>query len=143
MSVEHKSNPVAEPVTRWENDQCQGLALCVEPLFRGTVAHAEVLRARQKAYLDSLPTDPQEAIRAALKLMSDNGKKHPAGVQEALHLSYALGAMVSEGYLEGSEQSRDAALYVAYQLSDALCRATRQLDRIADILSNQTDSARH
>ncbi|SFN46749.1 hypothetical protein SAMN04487859_10330 [Roseovarius lutimaris] len=125
-----------EPVTVWENEEAKGHALCAEYLFREHVEHTQAMRDRHAAYLASLPTDPQEVIRAALKLMHPTGDDYPDGIEEALHLSYALEALVKEGDLDAKGRSRDAALYVASQVSYAMHRATRQLDRISDILGN-------
>ncbi len=125
-----------EPVTIWENEACNRLALVGESVFRQSVEEAQELRDRQAAYLASLPTDPREVIRAARELMQPTGEEYPDGIEEALHLSYALEALVNEGNLGAQGRSRDAALYVASQVSFALHRAVRQLDRISDILGN-------
>lgn len=130
-----KAMPV-EPVTPWENEEANGHALCAEYLFSEYVEQTQALRDHHAAYLASLPTDPQEVIRAALTFMHPSGDDYPDGIEEALHLSYALEALVKEGDLDAKGRSRDAALYVASHLSYAMHRATRQLDRIADILGN-------
>jgi len=124
------------PVNNWENNEVKGHALCADYLFREHVERAQALRDRQASYLESLPTDPREVIRAALKLMHPTGDEYPDGIEEALHLSYALEALVKEGDLDAKGRSRDAALYVASQVSYAMHRATRQLDRISDTLGN-------
>ena len=125
-----------KPVTKWENNASNGQALCSEYLFREQVEQTRVLRDRQAAYRKSLPTDPPEAIRAALRIMHPTGDDYPDGIEEALHLSFALEALVRAGDLDAQGRSREAALYVADRVSDAMHRATRQLDRIADILGN-------
>lgn len=125
-----------EPVTVWEDEEAKGHALCAESIFRQHIEETQELRGRHAAYLASLPTDPREVIRAALKLMHPTGDEYPDGIEEALHLSYALEALVKEGDLDVKGRSRDAALYVASQVSYAMHRATRQLDRISDILGN-------
>lgn len=131
-----KSDEKIRPVTAWENEACDGLALLAAPNFRQSIEKAQELRDRQAAYLASLPTDPREVIRAALKLMHPTGNEYPDGIEEALHLSCALEALVKEGDLDVEGRSRDAALYVASQVSNAMHRAARQLSRVADILGN-------
>lgn len=125
-----------KPVTHWENAASKGQALCAEYIFREHIEQTQALRDRQAAYLKSMPTDPTEVIRAAIKLMHPKGDDYPDGIEEALHLSYALEALVKEGDLEAQGRSRDAALYVARTLSFAMHRATLELDRISDILKN-------
>ncbi|WP_146136659.1 hypothetical protein [Aliiruegeria haliotis] len=125
-----------KPVTMWENKAAKGHALCAEPIFRDHIEGTQALRDRQAAYLDSLPSDPPEVIRAALKLMHPNSESYPDGIEEALHLSHALEALVKDGDLDEDGFNRDAALYVADRVVMAMHRATRQLDRIGDILGN-------
>ncbi len=130
-----EARPV-KPVTNWQNKAANGYALCGESIFRKHIEGTQALRDRQAAYLDSLPSDPPEVIRAALKLMHPNGDNYPEGIEEALHLSYALEALVKDGELDEEGRPRDAALYLADRVAYAMHRATRQLDRIADILRN-------
>ena len=123
-----------EPVTDWENKAAKGHALCVESIFRKHIEGTQALRDRQAAYLDSLPSDPPEVIRVALKLMHLNSDQYPEGIEEALRLSYALEALVKEGDLDNEGRTRDAALHLADRVAFTMHRATRQLDRISDIL---------
>lgn len=135
-NVMAKNDDNHAPVTTWENEKARGLALCAEYTFRERVEHAQSLRDRHAAYLGTLPTDPREVILATQKIMHPTGDDYPDGIEEALHLSCALEALVREGDLDAQGQSRDAAIYVASQVSFAMHRAIRQLDRIADILGN-------
>ncbi len=130
-----ETHPV-EPVSDWDNNDTKGYALVSENLFRQNMGKIHALRERQAAYRNSLPTDPPAVISAALKLMHPNGSQYPDGVEEALHLSFALEALVKEGDLDSQGRSRDAALYVADRISHAMHRAAHQLDRISDILGN-------
>lgn len=125
-----------EPVTSSENKAAKGHALCGESTFREHIEGTQALRDRQAAYLDSLPSDPPEVIRAALKLMRPKGDEYPDGIEEALHLSHALEVMVEEGDLDEDGFNRNAALYIVDRVVMAMHRATRQLDRISDILGN-------
>jgi hypothetical protein len=119
------------PVLPHENRKVRGHALCSEGLFRAHVAEVEQLRARQAEYLASLPTDPREAIRAALELIHPNAEEYPDGIEEALHLSVALEAL---GAVSDDDAARAATAYVGACVSAALRRATRQIDLISDIL---------
>lgn len=124
------------PVSEWENNAAKGYALCAEHTFRDHIERTQALRDRQAAYLESLPRNPPEAILAAIELMHPNGDSYPDGIEEALHLSCALEALVKDGDLAAECRTRDAALYVADRVAFAVHRATRQLDRIAHILRN-------
>ena len=124
------------PVNNWENDSVKGHALCAESVFCEHVEHAQALRKRQTAYLDSLPINPIEANRAALDLLRPGEGLYPEGFEEALHLSYALSAMVEAGDKYDQGRPRDAAIYTADRMAFALHQAARQLDRISDILRN-------
>ena len=68
-----------EPVTVWENEEAKENALCDEYLFREHVEYTQALRDRHEAYLASLPTDPREVIRAAIKLMHPTGDQYRMG----------------------------------------------------------------
>ena len=68
--------------------------------------------------------------------MHPDGDDYPEGIEEALHLSQALEAMIKDGDLDEEGRTRDAALYVADRVVFAMHRATRQLGRISDILKN-------
>lgn len=130
-----ETRPVA-PVTTWENEKAKGYALCAESLFRGHVEKVQALRDRQAEYLASLPTDPLEVLKAALKVLHPDAEEYPDGVEEALHLAYALKAMMADESVGEAGRTRDAAIYLADRIAYAMHRATDQLDRIADILGN-------
>jgi hypothetical protein len=137
-----KTDQPATPVTDWENDDSKGMVLCAEDLFREHIERTKTLRDRQAAYLDSLPTDPPEAIRAAIKLMHPSGDPFPDGFEEALHLTIALEAMVKGGDVDVEGVVRDATLYIANNVTYALMSTKRQLDLISDILSNPSRKER-
>lgn len=125
-----------ERVTDLENERVGGWALCAEPIFQQHVSLVQSMRDRQSRYLASLPTDPQEAIKAALAIMHPSGDLYPDGFEEALHLSYALEAMVRRGDLGEADRHQDTVLYLADRVLMATGRAACQLDKISDILSN-------
>lgn len=123
-----------ERVSTWENSEVDGKALCADLIYQQHVEKVEDLRGRQEAYLDSLPKDMESAIRAAFQLLHPDGRSYPEGIEEALHLSWALCSMVKEGNLDEEGCDRDAAIYIADRVAYSLHIATRRLDRIADTL---------
>lgn len=135
-SANNGNRPV-EPVDKWENRAVHGNALCYETFYQEFIERTQALRDRQAAYCASLPTDPHDKIRAARDILQHGGEDYPDGIEEALHLSYALEALVKEGDLDAEGRSRDAALYIADRLSSAMHRAVGQLDRMSHILSSQ------
>ncbi len=123
-----------KPVLPHENRKARGYALCREGIFRAHVAEVEQLRARQAEYLASLPTDPREAIRAALELLHPNDEEYPDGIEEALHLSIALEAL--DAVNGNGDDACAATAYVGARVSAALCRAAQQISLVSDILDN-------
>lgn len=126
-----------EPVSSWTNQDVSGNALCAEHVWQENRSRIEDLRSRQRNYLDSLPTNPGEVIDAALRIMHPDGEEYPDGVEEAMHLACALEAMVRDGDLGAQGRFRDAAIYVSERVTYALHRATRQLDKMSDVLGNR------
>jgi hypothetical protein len=124
------------PVTEFENKELRGLALCPGAAFDDTVSRAQTLRARQRAYLDSLPTDPAEAIADARKLLSHDYTAAPKGFEDALHLSQALSALIAQGDLDAPSPTYDAALYIAQRINLALHDTNDSLKRARDVLGN-------
>ncbi|MBI6630704.1 hypothetical protein [Pontibaca salina] len=143
---EHVSNPQAaekpEPVTEWESNQVHGHALTMDFVYDSFLRQTNALREKQARYLESLPTDPDAVIKAARKVMHRGGSRYPEGFEQALHLSYALDAMVRDGNVEDEGRTRDATIYLADQVASGLHRAALALDRIADILGNRERIAR-
>ena len=130
------ANSETRPVSDWENKSANFNALCCEAVFQSNVDHAKNLRDRQAVYLASLPTDPPEAIRAAIETLHPNGEEYPEGVEEALHLSFALAAIVKGGDLDHEGHERDAALYLSDRLCTAMGLATVSLKHTQHILKN-------
>ena len=130
------------PVTNWENQSVGGIALCSEGLFLDHVEDAKKLRERQAQYEASLPTEPDEVIRSARRILHPNGNSYPEGVEEALQLSCALAVIVRHGDLEVPSPERDAALYLAERLEDATRSAVGKLDRLSDVLSAKSRQER-
>lgn len=122
------------PVTNWENQSVGGTALCAESLFLDHIEDAKKLRERQAQYEASLPTDPEEVISSALRLLHPNGNSYPEGVEEALQLSCALAVIVKHGDLEVLSPERETAVYLADRLEVATRNAAGRLDRLSDVL---------
>ncbi|WP_146188713.1 hypothetical protein [Pseudoprimorskyibacter insulae] len=99
-------------------------------------AAVKALRDRQAAYLDSLPTDPKEAIKAARAIMTPDFEPYPEGVKEALYLSVALESLVNGEGIEGRGLDRDAARFIANRVSTAMFNVMKDLDRLSDVLEN-------
>lgn len=121
-------------VESYENLEAGGYVLCDQQFFDQHVEDVKALRERQAAYLDSLPSDPVEAIRAAKKLLHPGGDEYPGGLEEALNLSVALEALAK---FDGCEPATSAATaYIAQRVVSLLQDTTRQIDQISDILGS-------
>ena len=131
-----RANEELRPVSSWENNQAKGHALCGQYMWGEHKDEVKTLRNRQAAYLNSLPSDPQDAISAAKKLLDFEYSAYPEGIEKALHFSFALEAMVKHSSTDDDGPEHDAAIYLADQVAHAMVRATEQLDRISDILDN-------
>jgi len=135
-------NTTPQPVSIHENRAVNGLALSADPVFEETVTTARELRQRQAEYRKSLPTDPAEAIRLALRHLEYDTGDYPEGVEEALHLSAMLVEALRYSEVAGYEWEPEAAIYVADRIEMAMRRATAALDRVNDILRNPANAAR-
>lgn len=125
----------AKPVNDWDNREYHGLPMMVDKLFHEFIDDVTELRARQKAYEKSLPTDPREAARKALGILHPDGSEYLEGFEKALHLSWALEALIKGRDLDAQGRERDAALWIARELTDGLSTAAVQLDHISNLLS--------
>ncbi|MEP4260258.1 MAG: hypothetical protein ABJ375_13230 [Rhizobiaceae bacterium] len=124
------------PVTTWENDAVNGLALCYEDGFRAEIDRAQQLRDQMAEYRKSLPTDFESAVKAALKVMHPKGDSYPAGFEELLHLTFALDAMIEQGDICDRGPTRDAAKYLSLRLVTCAMKAQAEWDAISDLLEN-------
>lgn len=123
-------------MARWENKGVKGHALCSEFVFQDHLTNAQALRDRQASYLNSLPTDLTDVIKAAREIMHPGYvNEYPEGIEEALHLSVVPDAMTKAGDLDVEGRPRDAALYVAERVFTAMHRAVRALDRLDHVLA--------
>lgn len=126
----------AEPVTMWENEEANGLALCSAPLFARKLDLISKLRNQQAEYYASLPTDPKECISAAMGALHEDGSDHPKGFEEALFLSFALGPMIKDMMAHCYGPDRAALLHVADQIKSGLESAATALNHAYAILEN-------
>ena len=122
------------PVNTWDNDYYHRLPLTADGVFREFMNDVTELRARQKAYLDSLPADPIEAARKAKEILHPDGEDYPEGFEKALHLSWALEALLKGRDLDASGRERDAALWIAREVTSALSAAAVRLEHVSDLL---------
>ncbi len=129
------SHPV-EPVSDAENIKVHGKALCDERLFLDHIKEVKGLREQQGAYLASLPTEPKDAIKAALRILHPSGENYPSGMEDAMQLSTAIVAMLRDDGIGGDGWMREAANHIAFQVEVYLHGLAEQIDRVSDILSN-------
>lgn len=131
-----KNAAVAEPtpVTTWENDRVNGLALAGEAIFRDTVTEAEELRARQAAYRATLPTDPVEKCKAIREIWISDDYYSGGTLREAQVIAFALESMVASCDPENVPEEREAMRWLTARLIDCQRAEYRRIDRAMDIL---------
>lgn len=125
-----------QPVSIHENRAVNGMALSADPVFEETVTTALELRQRQAEYRKSLPTDPAEAIRLALRHLQYDRSDYPEGIEDALHLSSALADLMLVACDQEKSFDPIAANYIAERMETAMRKAVAALDRANDILRN-------
>ncbi len=126
----------AWPVTSWENEGVKGAALCGDGVHADNMKRVDELRAQQARYRASLPVEPKESIKAALKELCPKGESYPNAFEEALHLSHALRPMVQLLKTEHPGPERDALLWIADRICFGLGDVAMKLDYVTDILGN-------
>jgi hypothetical protein len=144
MSDERASaTPPVKPVTSYENQDVKNMALSVDYVFEMDLAEISKLRKQQADYLASLPVDPAECLSEALRTLQSNGKSYPDGFEEAFYLSFALEPMIRD--LDGGSPcpERDAMLYVADRVRQALMRFMPKLDHVNNVLCSPGRVKRH
>jgi hypothetical protein len=130
-------------VTSYENQGVKGLALAAEGVLEMEFAEIAKLRKRQEDYLASLPVDPTECLSEALGTLEPGDESYPDGFEEAFYLSFAVGPMIR--HLDGESycSERDAMLYVADRVWDALMRLKPKLDHMKGVLCRPGTGKRH
>lgn len=123
-------------VTAWENETVKGMALSHDRVHQLDLDKIEGLRARQRDYLKSLPTNPEDCLRAAAKLLHTGGDVYPEGFAEAFFLSFALVPMIKNLETDMPGPERSALLYVADRIKCGLSRFAPALEEVSDILGN-------
>lgn len=121
-------------VESYENLEAGGYVLCDQKFFDQHIEEVKALRERQAAYLDSLPSDPFEAIRAAKKLLHPEGDEYPGGLEEAINLSIALEALAKADQVDPA--TTEATVWIAQRVVSLLQDTTKQIDQISDILGS-------
>lgn len=130
----------AQRVTNWENAEAHNLALACDAVFDHAVNRITELRERQKSYLANLPSDPRDAILAALRAL-DKDINRPAGFQTALMLSRTLRPMLERLEMT-SDHDHEALLWVADRIESSLWESEKCLQLIEDILRNAREGAK-
>ncbi|WP_421702102.1 hypothetical protein [Aliiroseovarius sp.] len=125
-----------DPISDWENERSNGFALCSDRTFRREMERVQSLREQHRRYIESLPKEPMQAINAATQLLHPGGEAYPTGIEEALHFSYALEALIKDANTDYPGRTRDAALYLADRLTFAMHQAVERVDRVSDLLGN-------
>lgn len=126
---------MSRPVTGWENERVNGMALTCDGVHKMKIEEVDALRKRQAEYVASLPADREAAISAAMELLHPGAESYPQGFENALHLAKALRPMVESMDLSVPGRDRDAVLWIADCIFDGLDDAMFALDRIGDILA--------
>ncbi|RJL09439.1 hypothetical protein [Paracoccus siganidrum] len=121
-------------VMGWENAEVHGWALSSDNVFEEDMAKVRRLRKRQADYLNSLPTDPKVAISAARRLLHPGGAEFPDGFEEAMRLAWALVPMIEKLETERPAAEREAAIWIAQRVAEAIEVASERLEQIAEIL---------
>lgn len=124
----------ARPVTTWDNEEVKGAALCADSVHADYLKRVNELRTRQADYRASLPTEPKEAIRAAMRAMHPKGESYPGAFEEAMHLSKAIRPMVEMLQTDDRGPDRDALLWIADRIAFGLEGVATKLDHISEIL---------
>lgn len=130
------ANEPVLPVSTFENEDAKGMAICAQKVFEDELAKVRHLRARQSDYLASLPTDAAGCLSAALSVLHPQGENLPKGLENSLHLSFALAPMIRQLQTEGPGPMRDALLYIADEVNMGLWQAAREIEHVSEILRN-------
>lgn len=125
-----------QPVSMLENESVNGMALSSDSVFDDNLQKVRQLRKRQAEYLNSLPADPDAAIRIALDHLSHDYGQYPEGVEDALHLSAILMDALQYSKVSDLDFDPEAAIHVASQINKAIRKAVAALDRANDVLLN-------
>ena len=114
-----------------------------ENLWRDHIKATEEGRAARQAYLDALPTDPEERCKAIRKVLHPGSESYPGGLEEAMALSYALSAMVRHPEPEEwmHRPYREAGEWITRRVEELLRDVQAELDRVSDLASANSDTA--
>ena len=124
-----------QPVTSWENKQFDGAPLCGENIFKKNQEEIKALRDQQQAYLDSLPTETDEILSEAMKLLKSDFGNYPDGFEFAFHTLDLLSETLKNHDHEC--ENLEAAAYLADKAFLELRKSKEALDKVNDILRNK------
>ena len=120
------------PVSDYQNELVNGDALVGKRLFDRHVAEVKMLRERQEAYEQSLPTDPAEAMSAicgAINGLTDEGGKGYAA-RAALTI---LQELTMKGCLDDGNEVRYALMWLANEGLKGLSAIEASTSLVQDI----------
>lgn len=124
-----------QPVSDWENEQLKGAPLCSANVFAENQKKIKALRDQQQAYLDSLPTETDEILGSALKLLQSDFGNYPEGFEFAFHtLDLLSGVLKNHNH---DCENLEAAAYLAEKAFLELRKSKEDLDKVNDILRNK------
>ncbi|MBL1436834.1 MAG: hypothetical protein COB08_011655 [Rhodobacteraceae bacterium] len=124
-----------QPVTTWQNEKLGGAPLTGEKMFIENQKEIEELRDQQQSYLDSLPTETDEILGSALKLLQSNFGNFPEGFEFALHALDLLSDKLKNH--DHDCENLEAAAYLAHSAFLGLRKSKEDLDHVSDILRNK------
>ncbi len=120
------------PVTSEENDSVNGFAKLSDMGFDNMMKAVADLRARDRAYLDSLPADPREALSEIIRLTNGDHSGYPPGFIHAFHFANVIESALRDPVLTDASQY-ESIRWLSEKLVEEL-RATRQaIDVVRDV----------
>ena len=131
-----------EPVSDYENAKVDGAALMSERVYKKSMEFAEDLRARQAAYLDSLPKTDTDAVAEGLSILHPDGENYPEGFEEAYHCAVAIEAICqSEDNLELRDVQETLA-WLSRKVAVGLYGVRRDLAHLSKVLGRPQEIER-
>jgi hypothetical protein len=122
------------PVPSWRNRQLDGNALCLRSIWEDRKVEVEQARAQQALYEESIPQDPQEAIRQALETLHSDGDEHVKGLDFALHALVAVNRMARYDLDDVNRDIRDAMEFLTREAFERLEEALAVIDHVSKLV---------
>lgn len=126
-----------KPVSGFEKNGI--LARTSPAVYQAHMADCQRLHEQHQAYLDSLPTEPEACICAAITVLESEGA-YPEGLETAMHLPAALAPMLRALDIFGPSPELGPLLYIADRINDSLGQTVAAIERAHDILGNSARS---